>query len=79
MSYSFTEFLHNVDSELLELVGKTHTDFPEYNFESDFDSQFPVAISAVEAIIQHGSISEVAMVDPDNICIFASFYEEDNE
>ena len=72
MTYSFTNFLHDIDLELLALVGKTHLDFPDYEFYCDFDSKFPVAMSAVEAIIQHGSISEVEKVDPDNICVFES-------
>lgn len=72
MTYSFTDFLHDVDCELLALVGKTTADFPDYEYESDFNSQFTVALSAREAIIQHGSISEVELVDPDNICVFSS-------
>ena len=58
VTYSFNNFLHDVDRELLGLVGKTTTDFPDYEFYCDFNSQFPVALSAQEAIIQHGSISE---------------------
>ena len=76
MAYSFTDFLRDVDRELLTSIGKTSIDFPKYNFKADFDSQFPVAISAVEAIIQHGSISEVAKIDPDNICVFVSPYKD---
>jgi hypothetical protein len=72
MTYSFDDFLRHVDAELLALIGKTHTDFPDYEFEADFNSKFPVALSAAEAIIQHGSISEVQLVDPDNILVFDS-------
>ena len=72
MTYSFTDFLRDVNCELFALVGKSTVDFPDYEFESDFDSGFPVALSAQEAIIQHGSISEVELVDPNNICIFHS-------
>lgn len=72
MAYSFTDFLRDVDAELLTLIDKTHTDFHDYEFESDFNSQLTVALSVVEAIIQHGSISEVATVNPDNILIYHS-------
>jgi hypothetical protein len=57
-NYSFDDFLADVDAELSTLIAKTSADFPEYEFQSDFDSNFPVALSAQEAIIQHGSISE---------------------
>lgn len=43
MTYSFSDFLNDVDCELLALVGKTTADFPDYEFESDFDSGFTVA------------------------------------
>ncbi len=72
MTYSFADFRRDVDRELLTLVGKTTADFPDYEFDGDFDSGFPVALSAQEAIIQHGSISKVELVDPDNICVFSS-------
>jgi hypothetical protein len=58
-NYSFDDFLADVDAELSALIAKTSADFPEYEFQSDFDSNFPVALSAQEAIIQHASISEV--------------------
>ena len=74
MTYSFVDFLAAVDAELLTSIGKTSADFPEYEFESDFDSNFPVALSAQEAIIQHGSISKVRIVDPQNILVFDSPY-----
>lgn len=51
MSYSFADFLADVDAELSTLIDKTSADFPEYNFESDFESKFPVSLSAQEAIL----------------------------
>lgn len=67
MKYSFEYFLQDVDRELFDLVGKTSKDFPEYNWEHDFQTNFPVADSATEAILQFGSISELAVLDPDTI------------
>lgn len=78
MTYSFTDFLHDIDAELLARVGKTTTDFPDYEFEADFNTGWTVALSATEAIIQHGSISEVAKVDPDNICLFSSPFSDES-
>lgn len=77
MTYSFADFLRNVDRELLVLVGKTTTDFPDYEFEADFASSFPVTFSAQEAIIQYGSISEVELVDSNNICVFSSPFSDE--
>ena len=68
MNYSFERFLKDVDLELFDLVGKTSQDFPEYNWEQDFQTKFPVADSAREAILQFGSLSDLAVLDPDTIC-----------
>ena len=78
MTYSFDDFLHDVDAELLDLISKTTDDFLDYEFEADYHSQFPVALSAVEAIIQFGSISDLEIVDPNNICVYSSPYDRDN-
>ena len=36
--YSFDNFLHDIDVELLGLVGKTTDDFVDYEFEADYHS-----------------------------------------
>ncbi len=51
MPYSLNDFLNDVDCELLALVGKTTADFPDYNFQADFDTGWTVALSAQEAIL----------------------------
>jgi hypothetical protein len=33
MTYSFDDFLADVDAELSTLIAKTSADFPEYEFE----------------------------------------------
>ena len=68
MNYNFDHFLQDVDLELFDLIAKTSQDFPEYNWENDFQTKFPVADSAREAILQFGSISDLAVLDPDTIC-----------
>ena len=75
MSYSFADFIYDVNNELLTLIDKTTADFPDYNFQADFDTGWTVALSAQEAIIQHGSISEVQLIDPDNLCVFSSPFD----
>lgn len=38
MSYSFANFICDVNKELLALVDKTTADFYDYNFQADFDT-----------------------------------------
>ena len=52
MSHSFDDFLSAVNHELTSLTGQTSDDFPEYNFEADFDSGWTAALSVAEAIVQ---------------------------
>ena len=68
MQYNYDRFLKDVDQELLALIAKTSQDFPEYNWEHDFQTMFPVSDSAREAILQFGSLSDLAVLDPDTIC-----------
>lgn len=52
MSHSFDDFLSAINHELASLTGQTSDDFPDYNFESDFNSGWTAALSAQEALLE---------------------------
>jgi hypothetical protein len=73
MTYSFDDFLADVDAELSTLIDKTSADFPEYNFESDFESKFPVSLSAQEAILSAVPTPLKPMID-NSADTFSAFF-----